>query len=136
MTDSGSTRAWTLLTGHGHVLVEIAKNPRARIRDLSRQAGLTERATQSILNDLESAGYITRHRSGNRTTYTIHTDRGFRHQSQDGLMVGPFLLLLAQAGCQPAQERPGAAGHQLPSPGRPTIDQDESAPDGSRRTTN
>ncbi len=26
--------AWTLLTGHGHVLVEIARNPAARIRDV------------------------------------------------------------------------------------------------------
>jgi hypothetical protein len=34
---------WTLLTGHGHVLVAIAKNPAARVRDLAVEAGLTER---------------------------------------------------------------------------------------------
>ena len=30
--------SWTLLTGHGHVLVEIARNPGARIRDISAAA--------------------------------------------------------------------------------------------------
>ena len=39
----GSVGSWTLLTGHGHVLVEIARNPEARIRDISGAVGLTER---------------------------------------------------------------------------------------------
>ena len=40
---------WTLLTGHGHVLVEIARNPGSRIRDLSAGAGITERTVQAIV---------------------------------------------------------------------------------------
>ena len=47
--------SWTLLTGHGHVLVEIARNPGARIRDISVVAGLTERTVQAIVADLEAA---------------------------------------------------------------------------------
>jgi hypothetical protein len=35
---------WTLLTGHGHVLAEIARNARARIRDIAAAAGIAERA--------------------------------------------------------------------------------------------
>ena len=31
--------SWTLLTGHGHVLVEIARNPEARIRDIAAGRG-------------------------------------------------------------------------------------------------
>lgn len=95
MSAGTGTAAWTLLTGHGHVLVAIAKNPRARIRDLARDAGLTERTTQAIIADLEAAGYITRSRVGRRSEYTIHSGQGFRHQSQEGLLVGPFLALLA-----------------------------------------
>jgi DeoR/GlpR family transcriptional regulator of sugar metabolism len=52
--------SWTLLTGHGHVLVEIARNPQARIRDIAAAAGITERTAQAIVADLEEAGYITR----------------------------------------------------------------------------
>jgi hypothetical protein len=64
--------SWTLLTGHGHVLVEIARNPGARIRDISAGAGLTERTVQAIVADLEAAGYLTRTRTGRRTRYTVN----------------------------------------------------------------
>ena len=90
--------SWTLLTGHGHVLVEIARNPGARIRDISAVAGLTERTVQAIVADLEAAGYLTRTRTGRRTRYTINHDSVFRHPAQDGHRIGPFLSLLAASG--------------------------------------
>src|SRR5215468_1249018 len=90
--------AWTLLTGHGHVLVEIARNPDARIRDISDAAGITERTTQAIVADLEAAGYITRTRAGRRTRYTINLDSPFRHHAQKGQRVGPFLDTLTTLG--------------------------------------
>jgi DNA-binding Lrp family transcriptional regulator len=88
--------SWTLLTGHGHVLVEIAKDPGARIRDIAAAAGITERTAQSIVADLEEAGYITRTRTGRRTRYTVNTDSVFRHPAQEGHRIGPFLHLLAR----------------------------------------
>jgi DNA-binding IclR family transcriptional regulator len=89
---------WTLLTGHGHVLVEIARNPEARMRDISAAAGITERTAQAIVADLEAAGYLTRTRVGRRTRYTVNRDSLFRHPAQEGHRVGPFLALLARAG--------------------------------------
>jgi DNA-binding Lrp family transcriptional regulator len=85
---------WTLLTGHGHVLVEIARNPEARIRDISTAVDLTERTVQTIVADLETAGYITRTRVGRRTRYTVDTDHAFRHSAQGGLRIGPMLETL------------------------------------------
>jgi DNA-binding MarR family transcriptional regulator len=93
----GSGSSWTLLTGHGHVLVEIARNPEARIRDISAAAGITERTAQAIVTDLEEAGYITRTRIGRRTRYTVNSDSLFRHSAQEGHRVGPFLDLLASS---------------------------------------
>src|SRR6478609_2499942 len=90
--------SWTLLTGHGHVLVEIARNPTARIRDISAAVDLTERTVQVIVADLEAAGYLTRTRTGRRTRYTVNHDSVFRHRAQDGHRVGPFLSLLAVSG--------------------------------------
>ena len=87
--------SWTLLTGHGHVLVEIARNPEARIRDISAAAEITERTVQAIVSDLEAAGYITRTRIGRRTRYTVNQESLFRHSAQEGLRVGPLLDLLA-----------------------------------------
>jgi DNA-binding MarR family transcriptional regulator len=94
--DEGSG-GWTLLTGHGHVLVEIARNPEARIRDIAAAAGITERTAQAIVTDLEATGYITRTRIGRRTRYTVNRASGFRHSAQEGHRVGPFLDLLASA---------------------------------------
>ena len=91
-------RGWTLLTGHGHVLVEIARNPEARIRDISVAVGLTERTVQAIVADLEAAGYLSRERAGRRNLYTVNTESLFRHGAQDGHRVGPFLALLAGHG--------------------------------------
>lgn len=59
--------SWTLLTGRGHALVEIAGNPGGRFRDISPAVGRTERAVQAIVADLEAAGYLTRTRIGRRT---------------------------------------------------------------------
>jgi DNA-binding MarR family transcriptional regulator len=89
--------SWTFLTGHGHVLVEIARDPKARIRDIAAAAGLTERAVLGIVADLEAAGYITRNRTGRRVRYTVNRDRGFRHSAQAGHRIGPFLALLTAA---------------------------------------
>jgi DNA-binding MarR family transcriptional regulator len=94
----GRGGSWTLLTGHGHVLVEIARNPTARIRDIAAAAGLTERTVQVIVADLEAAGYLTRTRTGRRTQYTVNRNHLFRHTAQEGLRVGPFLDLLAADG--------------------------------------
>ena len=113
----GSGGSWTLLTGHGHVLVEIARNPDARIRDISPAVGLTERTVQAIVADLDAAGYLTRTRVGRRTRYTVNPDSPFRHSAQDGLRVGPFLnQLTAMADADPPG--PTAARHQQPGSSR------------------
>src|SRR5690242_19612132 len=93
-SSSSGGGSWTLLTGHGHVLVEIARNPEARIRDISSVVDLTERTVQAIVADLEAAGYIARTRIGRRTRYTVNPDNPFRHSAQEGLRVGPLLDLL------------------------------------------
>ncbi len=95
-----SSGTWTLLTGHGHVLVEIARNPEARIRDISPAIGLTERSVQAIVADLEAEGYLTRTRTGRRVVYTVNRGSLFRHSAQDGHRVGPFLDLLAAEGTE------------------------------------
>ena len=117
--EADERRKWTLLSSHGHVLVEIARNPRARVRDISAIIGITERATQAIIADLERAGYVERIRIGRRTHYVLHPDNPFRHSAQDGLQVGPFLDLLTATGVVDGLEGPLAedsllAGLPLP----------------------
>ena len=98
MLPDESGGSWTLLTGHGRVLVEVAGNPEARIRDISSVVGLTERTVQAIVADLEAAGYLIRTRTGRRTHYTVNPDSQFRHSAQKGMRVGPLLTLLTAMG--------------------------------------
>jgi hypothetical protein len=104
-----------LLTGHGHVLVEIARNPDSRIRDISAVVGLTERTVQAIVADLEAEGYLTRARMGRRTLYTVNRNSLFRHDAQEGHRVGPFLDLLSAFG-DPAE--PDISSNPQPRPAR------------------
>ena len=56
LVDDGT---WTFLTNHSHVLICLARDPRLRLRDLAEQVGITERAVQGIVKDLEAAGCLT-----------------------------------------------------------------------------
>jgi len=121
--------SWTLLSGHGHVLVEIARNPGARMRDISAVVDLTERTVQAIVADLVAAGYVSRTRTGRRNFYAVNPAASFRHQSQDGLSVGPFLEVLAASGAAISHEatrRPGPQGDPgdagAPEPGSAATD--------------
>ena len=87
---------WTFLSNHGHVLVCLADNPDMLIRDMADNIGITERAVQQIVADLEDAQVITRHREGRRNRYVVRRDVRFRHSLEAGLRVGDFVDLLRQ----------------------------------------
>lgn len=88
--------AWTFLTNHGHVLVGIADRPDARVRDLAMQVGITERATQAIIADLVTDGYVVRTRVGRRNRYEIRSDAPLRHALEDNTTVGELLASLGR----------------------------------------
>ena len=64
---------WSFLTNYGHVLAYIAQNPSTRIRDLAIKVDITERATQRIIQDLHTAGYLEKTKVGRRNVYKINT---------------------------------------------------------------
>jgi MarR family len=69
---------WTLLSNHARVLIAIARLPGCRLRDLADAVDLTERATIRIVHELVDAGYVTKHKVGNRSFYEVHADRPLR----------------------------------------------------------
>ena len=71
---------WTFLSNHGHVLVALAADPQARMRDVALSVGITERAVQLIVRDLSEAGYLEVQRVGRRNTYTVVRNRPLRHR--------------------------------------------------------
>ena len=82
---------WTFLTNHAHVLLCIAKDPHVRLREIAQCVGITERAAHRIVCELETAGYIKRHRVGARNAYDLHTDLPLRHELVEDVPVGEIL---------------------------------------------
>ncbi|MDG6109560.1 MarR family transcriptional regulator [Dactylosporangium aurantiacum] len=87
--------AWTFLSNHGHVLLALARDPEARLRDVADMIGITERAAQSIVADLESAGYLTRTRVGRRNRYSLNRDIPFRHPAERDHVIGELIDIFA-----------------------------------------
>ena len=73
---------WTFLSNHGHVLVALKDSPDARLSELAGRVGISERAIQLIVGDLERAGYVVKERSGRRNHYTVTTGQRLRHPAE------------------------------------------------------
>ena len=89
-----SRDAWTFLTNHGHVLVCLAVEPDVLLKDVASSIGITERAVQQIVGDLERAGVIVRLRVGRRNRYVLRREEGFRHPVEAGVTVGDLVDLV------------------------------------------
>lgn len=85
---------WTFLTNHAHVLLCLARDPEMRLRDVADAVGITERAVQQIVADLEAAGVLERERHGRRNRYTLHADTPLRHSLEAHRSVGDLLALV------------------------------------------
>lgn len=86
---------WTFLTNHSHVLLCIAEDPDILLREVAHKVGITERATQRIVAELEDSGYLSHQKIGRRNRYEIHPDLPLRHPLEDHLEIGALLKVLA-----------------------------------------
>lgn len=91
--EASQARSWTFLTNHARALIAIARNPNSRLRDIATRIDITERSAQTIVNDLEDAGYITRSRVGRRNHYSIDATRPFRHPADADYRVEGLLTV-------------------------------------------
>lgn len=94
---------WTFLTNHAHVLLCIASDPEIRLRDVAASVGITERAAQRIVMELEETGYLERERVGRRNRYRLHADQPLRHPMDRNHWVSELLTLLSRT--PPARRR-------------------------------
>jgi hypothetical protein len=100
---------WTFLSNHTHVLLCLVRWPGVRMRDVALAVGISERAVQRIVADLEANGYLLRRKSGRQNVYELHLDRTLRHPLERHCEVGSLLKALL-------------AGNLLPQePPRPTL---------------
>ena len=62
---------WSFLTSHARVLMCIAHDPGARLRDIAASLGITERSAYGIVTELAEAGYVIKQKDGRRNRYQI-----------------------------------------------------------------
>lgn len=101
---------WTFLSNHTHVLVCLAADGDLTLREVALRVGVTERAVQRIVADLELAGVLERTRDGRRNAYRIDPAVPLRHPLESHRRIGDLLGIVAapasRAAVQPAATRP------------------------------
>jgi len=96
---------WTFFSNHGHVFFCLARNGDARLRDVAMDVGITERAVQKIVKDLQQAGYIEVRKQGRCNRYRINRRKSLRHPLESHCSVSKLVNLVA----------PGARAAAMPA---------------------
>lgn len=86
--------AWTYLTNHAHVLILLERSPTATMREVADSVGITERAVQRIVRELEQAQVLRRTKDGRRNVYSVEADRPMRHAVESHCSVSDLIDLV------------------------------------------
>ncbi len=105
-----------MLTSHARVLLFIAHDPGARLRDLAASAGVTERSAYRVVTDLVAAGYVIKRKDGRRNRYQVQAHLPLPESASQEPAIGEVLALLAGHG---AEQRPDGGPARLTPP--PTV---------------
>lgn len=94
MSTPSAAGSWTFLSNHTHVLVCLAADGAQTLREVALKVGVTERAVQRIVAELEQAGVLERQRDGRRNVYRIDADARLRHSLEAHCRIGELLRLV------------------------------------------
>ena len=89
--------SWTLLTSHGLVLLYVARNQDATIREIAARLMITERRVASIIRDLVNVDLLQVTRVGRRNQYALSDKARFRHPLIEDLQFKDFVDLWRSA---------------------------------------
>ena len=87
---------WTLFSNHGHVLFCLVRNSEARLRDVAADVGITERAVQKIVRDLQLGGMISVTKNGRRNCYRIHKKQPLRHSLESDCKIRDLIKVVVK----------------------------------------
>lgn len=82
---------WTFFSNYAHVLICLAGNSHARLRDVADRVGITERTAIRLIGELEEAGILERVKEGRRNHYVINSKAHLRHAIEQHCTVGELL---------------------------------------------
>ncbi len=85
---------WTFFTNYGHVLFLISQDPDRTAKDMADRIGITERATQKIIHDLEADGFIRIRKKGRRNSYKVIGRKKLRHPIEKDCRVEDLIQVI------------------------------------------
>jgi len=71
--------AWNFFSNHALVLFYLNRSPKQTLREVAIAMGMTERAVQRIVAELEADGYLERSKEGRQNVYSIKIEKHLRH---------------------------------------------------------
>jgi hypothetical protein len=112
--------SWSFLTNHARVLLRIAQDPGARLRDIAAALGIPERSASGIVTDLTRAGYVVKEKDGRRNRYQIQTHLPLPDPVGREPVIGDVLAVL-MGGDAEQEEADRQTGSARESPGQATV---------------
>lgn len=97
---------WTFFSNYAHVLVCLAQNPGALLREVAERVGVTERTAMRLISRLDEAGILTRVKQGRRNFYRITTSEHLRHPLEAHCTIDELLGMILRPGGDSALHRP------------------------------
>lgn len=96
---------WTFLSNHAHVLFVLHSQPELVLREVALRVGITERAVQRIVHELEEEGFLTRERVGRCNRYHINKQKHLRHPVESHCTIEQILKLVTGSGTNGRKRR-------------------------------
>lgn len=92
---AGDASKWTFLSNHSHVLICLARDNDTTLRDVAVKVGITERAVQRIVADLERGGYLVRKKDGRSNSYRLVLGKKLRHPVENNCTLRELVELIS-----------------------------------------
>lgn len=87
---------WTFLSNHSHVLILIKQDSSIVIREIAARVGITERAVQRIIAELEKGGFLEREKLGRQNHYRVLDNKPLRHPIERHKTIRDLLNLILE----------------------------------------
>jgi DNA-binding Lrp family transcriptional regulator len=78
------------------VLILLSRDATLTLRAVAAQVGITERAVQRIVADLEEDRFLEREKQGRQNRYRILASQRLRHPVEAHRTIGDLLALLGE----------------------------------------
>jgi DNA-binding Lrp family transcriptional regulator len=76
---NNKTARWNFFTNHALVVFYLQAHPNQPLRRVAQAIGITERAVQRMVAELEVAGCLKRQKVGRQNQYLFEGDSALRH---------------------------------------------------------